>query len=201
MEEATKLGPPYSSIEEIATRYLGTNFVALHTTSMTFSYALANMAAHRDSTGQRYWDLLREEVLAVDKESEEDPGVWTRRKLNKLVGMDSLIRECLRLDMTPAVGMVRKVVAKEGYTFSNGLHLKQGVLVGTPSSCIHRSSNSTKSGADAHGFDGFRFSRPYHELITNTPAADISAISGVGKHAAVTTSDQYLVFGHGKHAW
>lgn len=168
---------------------------------MAFAHTMGNLAAYRDSTGQSYWDLIHEEVLAVDRESEEGPGNWTKKKLNRLVGVDSFIRESLRLDMSPPVGLIRKVISKEGYTYSNGLHLKQEAFVGVPALCIHTDQDSIKAGTDATEFDGFRFSRPYQELVVNAPATDISATSGVGKHAAVTTNDQYLAFGHGKHAW
>ena len=164
---------------------------------MTLAHTLANMAAFRDSTGQSYWDLLREEVLAVDRDSEEGPGVWTKKKIQKLVGMDSVIRESLRLDLTPAIGMIRKVIPREGYTYSNGLHLKQGAVVGVPSLCINRDQDGLNAGENAAEFDGFRFSRPYQEL----PKEAISAVSGIGKHSAITTSEQYLTFGHGKRAW
>jgi len=167
---------------------------------MTFTHTMASMAAYRDSTGQSYWDLIREEVLAVERDSEEGPGIWTKRKLNRLVGMDSLIKESLRLDMSPPVGLIRKVISKEGYTYSNGLHLKQGAYVGVPALCIHIDQDSTKAGADATEFNGFRFSRPYQELVANASTEEISAISGIGKYSAVMNSDQFLAFGHGKHA-
>lgn len=177
------------------------NFVALLTTSMTLTHSLSNMAAYQDSTGGGYWELIREEVLAVDNDSEEAPGVWTRKKLNKLVGMDSLIRETLRLHMTPAVGMLRKVIAKEGHTFSNGLHLKQGMLIGVPALSIHRDQDGIKAGSNPTEFDGFRFSRPYQELLANGSAEDISATSSVGKFTSTTMSDQFLTFGGGVRAW
>jgi len=197
IEEAERLGPPDNSIEQLATRYMNMNFVSLLSTSMTFAHSLSNMAAYQDSTGGSYWDLIHEEVLAVDNDSEEGPGVWTRKKLNRLVGMDSFIRETLRLHMTPAIGMIRKVIAKEGYTYSNGTHLKRGMLIGVPSLSIHRDQDGMKAGANADEFIGFRFSRPYQELLENASAEDISATSRVGKFSATTLSDQFVPFGGG----
>lgn len=157
------------------------------------------MAAYTDPvTGRSYWDLLREEIEAVDCESEEGPGVWTKRKINKLVGMDSLIRETLRRNVTATVGLVRKVMPKEGYTYSNGLHINHGDTVGIPTLCLHNDDDLT--GQQALDFIGLRYSRPYQELSAQA-ATDILATGGVGQHAAVITADQYLPFGHGKHVW
>ncbi|KAF8471895.1 cytochrome P450 [Kalaharituber pfeilii] len=187
--------------KEITVRYLILNFAAIHTTSLTLSSFLLNMATcgSTDSSGHRCWDLLREEVLAVDRDSEEAPGVWTKQKLNKLVGMDSYLRETIRWN--PLVGLlslVRKVMPKEGYTFSNGLWLKQGDYVGAPAYNIHY--DDELSGEDASAFGGFRFSKPYQQLRAEGKSiAEIAAL-GVGKFAAVTTGDNYLSFGHGKHA-
>ena len=157
------------------------------------------MAAYTDQlTGRSYWDLLREEVEAVDRMSEEGSGVWTKRKLNKLVGLDSFIRETLRRNLSGLVGLVRKVIPKEGYTYANGLHVKHGELVGVPTLSMHTDDDAT--GEQALEFIGFRYSRPYQELSAQA-VTDISATGGVGRLAAVTTADQYLAFGHGKHAW
>ena len=153
------------------------------------------MARYTDLlTGRSYWDLLREEIEAVDHESEEGPGIWTKRKINMLVGLDSFIRETLRRNLTPLVGLVRKVMPKEGYTYSNGLHIKHGDLVGVPGLTLHNDDDAT--GQQALDFIGFRYSRPYQELSTT----DISA-GGLGKLAAVAPADHYLPFGHGKHVW
>jgi len=157
------------------------------------------MAAYTDQlTGRNYWDLLREEVEAVDCESEGEPGVWTKRKLNKLVGLDSFIRETLRKNVSGLVGLVRKVVPKEGYTYANGLHVNHGDVVGVPTLNMHFDNDTT--GEQALDFIGFRYCRPYQELSAQA-ATDITTTGGVGKLAAVTTADQYLSFGHGKHTW
>ncbi|KAF8432587.1 cytochrome P450, partial [Terfezia claveryi] len=198
LHEAIGQGPPHDSSYQVSCRYLLVNFAAIHTTSLTFSNSVANMAAYTDElTGCGYWDLLREEVEAVDRESEEGPGVWTKRKLNKLVGLDSFIRETLRKNFSGPVGLVRKVMPKEGYTYANGLHVNHGELVGVPTLSVHIDDDNT--GKQALDFIGFRYSRPYQELAGQA-ATDISATGGIGKLAAVTTADEYLPFGHGKHA-
>jgi len=89
---------------------------------------------------------------------------------------------------------VRKVMPKEGYTYSNGLHIKHGDLVGVPARTLHNDDDAT--GQQALDFIGLQYSRPYQELS----ATDISA-GGLGQLAAVTPADHYLSFGNGKHIW
>ena len=199
MQDARELGPPHYNDESLSIRYLVLNFVAMHTTTLAFTNALINAAAYSPSGGGQYWEILRDEVLMVDRLSEEGPaGVWTKKKLNKLVGMDSFIRETLRFHMVAAAALVRKVMAKEGYTFSNGLHIKHGELVGVPAISIHTTDES--SGDNPMEFQGFRFSKPYHVLLDEGASASDITFGGT-RLSAVTTTDRFLTFGHGKHAW
>ena len=88
---------------------------------------------------------------------------------------------------------------EEGIKFSNGLWVKQGETVGIPALSIHRDNELSGPGSDV--FDGFRFSKLYQELLRTQDGKEIKAIGGVGKLAAVTTTNEHLVFGHGPHAW
>jgi cytochrome P450 len=80
--------------------------------------------------------------------------------------------------------MNRKVL--KDFTFSSGLTLPAGTMVSVTSYPIH--TDETKY-TDAHTFQGFRF-------------ADIreSASSEALKHHMVTPRNDYLLFGHGRHA-
>lgn len=197
IQQARTMGPEHYNTHSLCLRYLTVNFAAIHTTSLTFTHVFVKLASCKTPQGESYVKVLREEIEAVEANSSEPRGVWNKKKLNKLVGLDSFIRETLRLEMTGMVGMTRHVVPKEGHTFSNGLHLRQGTSVCLPSACVHRSEGQ----AYGEDFDGFRYSPPFHQLLAETGDAEkISAIGGVGKLAAVTTSNNYLAFAHGTHA-
>lgn len=192
------MGPEHYNIHALSLRYLTVNFAAIHTTSLSFTHVFINLTTNTTPQGESYIKLLREEIEAVEQNSSEPRGVWNKKKLNKLVGLDSFIRETLRLNMTGTVGMTRHVVAKEGHTFSNGLYVPHGAALCLPSSCVHRSEDI----GYGENFDGFRYSAPFQQLLAETgDASKISAIGGVGKLAAVTTSENYLSFAHGTHAW
>jgi len=81
--------------------------------------------------------------------------------------------------------MVRKALVP--HTFSDGTHLPAGAWMAAPAAAIQQSNfipNPTV-------FDGFRWERM---------GAENKAPGKAGKYAAVTTSFEHLVWGHGKFA-
>ena len=72
------------------------------------------------------------------------------------------------------------------FTFSNGITVEPGEIVGTNIAALHTDETLYKN---AHEFDGFRFNRMRDENGNNP------------KLYATNTSFEFLQFGHGKHAW
>lgn len=86
--------------------------------------------------------------------------------------------------VTFLVAIVRK--ALKDFTFSDGTFIPKGTLVGIATRSIHYED---KCYENANVFKPFRF-------------AEISEKNEEGgKDQFVTTTMDYLVFGHGKHAW
>jgi len=81
--------------------------------------------------------------------------------------------------------MMRKALVP--YTFSDGTHLPIGTWVVAPAAAIHQSASIPNPTV----FDGFRWDRM---------GAEDEASGKASKHAAVATSFENLIFGHGKHA-
>lgn len=75
--------------------------------------------------------------------------------------------------------------ARVSHTLSDGTYLPKGTWVTAPASAIHHSELSYE---DPMKFDGFRFSRMRQQPGFET------------KFQAVSTADNYLPFGHGRHA-
>lgn len=71
------------------------------------------------------------------------------------------------------------------FTFSNGVTLQPGEIVGTPVVGVHMDESIYEN---PHMFDGFRFSR----MREGGESVKVDA---------VTTSTEFLQFGHGRHAW
>ena len=84
----------------------------------------------------------------------------------------------------PVVIMTRRAV--KPFTFSNGMHIPKGAFVECALLGAHHDGRNY---ADPDVFDPWRFSSMHQ------------AEGGSTKHQLVTTSNEFLIFGHGRHAW
>jgi cytochrome P450 len=80
-------------------------------------------------------------------------------------------------------------LALSPFTFSNGVTIPAGTLLGTPVHSIHMDEELYPN---AQEFDGFRFSK-----LREKEGGDSVATN----HQMVTTSAELLGFGLGRHAW
>ncbi|KAJ7041790.1 cytochrome P450 [Mycena alexandri] len=151
-------------------RILNTNFAAIHTSSMAFTHALFDLATHPE-----HLLPMREEVECVVKEEG-----WSKAALNSMVKVDSF----LRLNNGGASVMHRKVVAKEGFQFSDGTILPHGALMYVASRATHYDEANFENPAK---FDGFRFAQERQRR--RCCFTDV-----------ISTAVDHLPFGTGKHA-
>ncbi|KIL65474.1 hypothetical protein M378DRAFT_24046 [Amanita muscaria Koide BX008] len=159
---------------------LGINFAAIHTTTMSFTFVLYELA-----TRPEYIQPLREEVEAVMKEEG-----WSKGSVRKLWKVDSFIKECLRVsNVNPGkfeskqITMNRKVL--KDFTFSDGTTVPAGGTVMVPFDSVHTDADNY---IDPKTFDGFRFEKMRGNDNENL------------KHQFVSLSVDYVLFGHGRHA-
>ena len=190
----------------ISKRLLATAFAAIHTSAITITNVLFDLAAA--PKGRGYLEGVREEV---ERMLAEEHGNWTKAGLAKLVRTDSALRESMRISGFVAKGPARQVVAPKGVTMNNGLYLPKGVHVGVASEPIHRDPNIYEN---ANDYDAFRFSRPREAFISTKdtssneakgvmPLASENDMVEALKHknlSMVTTSETFVKFGHGRHA-
>ncbi|KAJ7659845.1 cytochrome P450 [Mycena rosella] len=166
----------------LALRILSTNMAAIHTSSMAFTHALFDLTVHPE-----HLLPMREEVERVVKEEG-----WSKAALNNMVKVDSFLRESQRLNGNGPMTMTRKVVAKDGFRFSNGVVLPYGSFVSVASRPTHYDPSNYENAAV---FDGFRFARERAEQkLQEDPTKDIF------KRHMVSTGTDHLPFGTGKHA-
>ncbi|OCH84018.1 cytochrome P450 [Obba rivulosa] len=149
------------------------NFAAIHTSSFSVTHALYHLAARAE-----YIQPLREEVeTVVAKEG------WTKAALMKMWKLDSFMKESQRFNGISSISLTR--VALQDLHLSDGTHIPAGTIVVAAAAETHKDDEYYPN---ASGFDPFRFSK-------------LREVSGEGtKHQFVSTSVDYISFGHGKHA-
>ncbi|RHZ46133.1 hypothetical protein Glove_633g2 [Diversispora epigaea] len=142
--------------------------VSIHSTSRHLTSALYDFAGRPE-----LWDDLYEEQVIIDKECN---GELSSQHINKMVKLDSFVRETLRtFDAVLTTTPHRSV---ESYTFKNGMTIPKGRKVQTYLIDIHY--NATAYGPESKSF------LPYHGLENNLPAS--------------RTDKNYFTFGAGKHS-
>ncbi|KAF5382328.1 hypothetical protein D9757_008447 [Collybiopsis confluens] len=160
-------------VHEVVSRVLLVNMAAIHTTSITFTNSLYQLAAN-PAVAQP----LREEIQAcVDEQG------WTKAALGQMRKLDSFIKESQRVVGVGAINSNRK--AMRDFRFSNGTVIPAGTMVGTPSYSLHHDKNLYE---DPDSMDAFRFS-------------NMRAKKGEGlKHQMVAHDPTFALFGNGgKH--
>ncbi|KIL60262.1 hypothetical protein M378DRAFT_26590 [Amanita muscaria Koide BX008] len=112
-------------VRDLVNAVLIINFAAIHTTTMTFTYTMYELA-----TRPEYVKPLRDEIEAVINEEG-----WSKDSIRKLRKVDSFIKECLRLSNFSLVTMARK--ALRDLTLSDGTPIPAGSTVAVPFNPVH----------------------------------------------------------------
>ncbi|KAJ7499254.1 cytochrome P450 [Mycena latifolia] len=164
------------TVSAIVERVLFVNFAAIRTSTDTFTHIVYDLAAY-----PHHVEGLREEVQSVVQQEG-----WTRASLNKMYKIDSFLSESQRFHGIGTLSLGRKVVKPSGFTFSNGVTLPYGTYLHSPMWSVH---HDPAIYPEPDLFDGFRFSnlRKSEEV-------------GSAQFQVITTSLDYLPFGHGRHA-
>ncbi|EXF82139.1 P450 monooxygenase [Colletotrichum fioriniae PJ7] len=149
-------------------------FAAIHTTSSVVTAILYDLLAYPE-----YFTLLREEIVKVFTED----GGWSKNSLFKLKLMDSCMKESQRLHILGPHIMNRRV--EEAMTLSDGTYLPKGTLITV---ATHNTRDPALWGPEPEKFDGHIFLRMREE-----PGQE-------NRWQFVSTSPEFLAFGHGTHA-
>jgi cytochrome P450 len=181
--------PAERTPEMITKRLAVLSFAAIQSSVITITNAVFDISSSPRS--DEVQQALREEVQDVT--SERKGQEWKRSSLASMIRLDSALRESMRLWGFISRGVMKKVVKPEGVTIPSGHHLPYGSKVGVTSYAIHHDESVYK---DAYAFDAFRFCKaPGEKGQYNT------ADTGLKAPNMVTSSDQFMAFSHGRHAW
>jgi cytochrome P450 len=190
LHDALSHDDPVERTPEMITKRLAVlSFAAIQSSVITISNAIFDIASSAQSYDVQA--ALREEVQSVTLERKGQE--WTRASLASMIRIDSTLRESMRLWGFISRGVMKKVVAPEGITIPSGHHIPQGSKVGVTAYAIHH-DNSVYN--DAYTFNAFRFCEAPEEKGRYS-----TADTGAKTPNMVTSSDQFMAFSHGRHAW
>ncbi|KEQ78830.1 putative P450 monooxygenase [Aureobasidium pullulans EXF-150] len=172
-------------------RLLRLNMAAIHTTSISITNAILDLYTSPETT--RFVGGLREEC---ERTLAAHGGVWNKEGIDALVRTDSAIKESMRLRSFGLIGTNRIITNPCGLDLDGKIHIPFGVQVATPIDAIHRDATFYER---PEVYDAFRFSQSrfanqvyHHGPDGSRPSQSTPDLT--------TTSDTFLVFGHGRHA-
>ncbi|KAL5480959.1 hypothetical protein ACEPAI_9900 [Sanghuangporus weigelae] len=193
-------------VRALTQRILTINFASVHTSTLSFTHVLLHLASHPGDIKP----LFEEAERIVKAEG------WSRASIAKMRKVDSYIKEGLRVHGIGVLTLERK--AMEEYTLSDGTVLPVGAHVTCNISSVHRDERYY---ANASEFDGFRFARSTSGSDSDSGDARTSKIAMQEKKEEeeesgtemrgnedtgtatrgqmVSTSTEFLPFGHGRH--
>ncbi|KAK8108374.1 Cytochrome P450 monooxygenase gloP [Apiospora sp. TS-2023a] len=170
------------------------NLFAGHTSPLALSNFLIDFFSLDPSGGELA--ALTEEVERVYAEDCGEDGQWTQAALNKLVRVDSALKESFRLHPLGLKSVERKVMGEAGFRMPGDLGtVPKGSVVGLPIWEVHQDPDNY--GTDAARYDPFRFSRAIEAAEASSGEVSLHARR---THAATTPSSEFLHFGLGRHA-
>ncbi|OJD19424.1 hypothetical protein AJ78_00598 [Emergomyces pasteurianus Ep9510] len=129
---------------QIVSRLLAFNFLQSCSNTLTMANCIYDLISLLEGLFEDTVADLREEI---NRElAKGDP--WSYDYVKRLDVMDSFIRESLRANPIGEVGLERTIMSKEGFTFSNGLHVPQGTTLAAPLKAIQRDEANYPGGFD-----------------------------------------------------
>ncbi|KAF5349711.1 hypothetical protein D9756_008946 [Leucocoprinus leucothites] len=165
----------HRSKRDIVMRVMLLNFAAIHTTTMTLTQCLYDLAIHPE-----YVEEMREEAINAVAEHG-----WSKIAMTKMRKVDSFMKEALRLNSVGSYIMNRK--ALKDWTMSDGTFIPAGTFIGVASAAM---GVDEALFPDARTFRGFRFAE------MRQGDGELDSI----KHQMVALETDQIVFGHGRHA-
>lgn len=193
IHQAKASGDPYMyDIYTLASRVLILNFASIHTSSFAMANALFDLAA----TDPVHIEELRHEIKTV---LAEHGGAWNKRAIQKMIKLDSTMRESQRINSLVVMATGRLVVDPKGITTPTGVHLPRGTVVGGHGRAVlHDGDIYPEPGT----FRPFRFAEKRNQQGDAGAHEKGGSATYVerARQAWATTSPDFVAFGHGRHA-
>jgi cytochrome P450 len=184
------LEPEESTPKFLSDRIATVNFAAIHTSTFTSVNAIYDIVSSPDMA--TILSDINAEVRSVMPGADEK---WSKSSVQSMVKTDAVLRESMRYSSFMTSALERTVVAKEGVTTPDGLHVKRGNVLAVPALPIHRDPDTYP---DPNTFVPLRFLRP-SEQREQTQHSEPTVPRKPRSTNTVDTSLIFLSFGHGRH--
>ncbi|KAF4632466.1 hypothetical protein G7Y89_g5655 [Cudoniella acicularis] len=173
----------------ISKRLSALSFAVIQSSVITLSNLLFDLAA--SPLTPTLMSTIQQYVFA---ELQEDHGIWTKSNLARIIILDSVLRESMRLWGFVSRGVLKTVVAPKGINLPGYGHLPCGTKVGIHANPVH---HDEKFYDNAYEFQPLRFCTPGSIMTTEDGKAIEQKREGT---PLVNTSSTFMAFSHGKHA-
>ncbi|KAK8146346.1 hypothetical protein G3M48_003229 [Beauveria asiatica] len=186
----------YADLGIMTRRVCAANFVAMHQSTVSVTNLILNIIGSDAEFSTVA--TLRDEITQVLRGT--DGKDWTRDTFARMIKCDSVAREAMRLNFPLGTRGSMRTVMKDGLESPEGIKLQKGTTISWLASCAQVDADRFD---EPQKFDPFRFSRESDKDDGKTGGGGGGGRSSSSRHtknAFVTTSPQYLPFGHGKHA-
>ncbi|KAK9414898.1 putative Ent-kaurene oxidase [Seiridium unicorne] len=127
----------------LVNRILAFNFLQSYSNTLTLTNSVYDLISLPEDLFSETVADLRKEISTQLKSSTEP---WSHEFVEKLEVLDSFIRESLRANPIGEVGLERTIMSKDGFTFSNGLHVPKGATLAAPLKAIQHDSKNYPGG-------------------------------------------------------
>ncbi|TVY15730.1 Cytochrome P450 monooxygenase tenB, partial [Lachnellula arida] len=176
----------------ITKRLAALSFAAIQSSVITSANLLFDLAA--SPLTPMYLQTVRNDVST---NLEAAHGRWTKVALSRMLTLDSILRESMRLWGFVSRGVLKTVVVKTGIYLPDGTHIPYRTKIGIHAYPLHHDADFYPNPTE---FDGLRFCKPPTNkdgTSDNHPENMLGKENGI---PLVTTSASFMGFSHGKHA-
>ncbi|PGH07723.1 hypothetical protein AJ79_06200 [Helicocarpus griseus UAMH5409] len=188
--------PKERTPEMVTKRLAVVNFAAIQSSATTVTNVLLDIAASPDSIAiQKELRLEAQQALNVSK---ANGGAWSTSTINKMVLIDSTLRESLRLWSFVSHGVTKTVLTLGGIRLPSGDHLPYGAHCGIAS---YGPQHDEDVYENPYSFQPFRFCEGKQRKAIKAPQADDEVVPGQSAPKSFVTTSEYMMgFNHGRHA-
>ncbi|KAL3421057.1 cytochrome P450 [Phlyctema vagabunda] len=187
LRHAQKVETGEFNFPDMTRRLLVANFGSYHQTGIALTNAVLNILG-----SDKQYDtisVIRQEIHSVMNDFGDK--TWTKAGVAKMVRLDSILRETLRLHSFGNRSILRRIMI-DGFKTEDGVHIPKGTNV---SVFAYPPQMDEETYKNPYEFDPFRFSR----MREAEAEADV-AESSKNNLTFVSIGPQYLPFSYGKHA-